>query len=249
LASNNLKNNKTIVFTLFFLFSNAQTTKYLIKDLFSVRQGKLVIHGDKNANKDEIEILNKEDLETIAVLTLQSVNWELSTIKAESLLHIPKPKSIPLPLSSNDFIINRVGQTRGCSFLQSDFDFKSNQVIPSHHFVVCTPRKIILDKLPFFHAVLEIYLNDLITKKIELENSENLQDKKAKSNYVTVKEIENIEVEIPSDNFDMITSEFNEYYNNYAASYKNFMISKEALNNHKLELAKFLKKENDWNKK
>ena len=47
----------------------------------------------------------------------------------------------------------------------------------------------------------------------------------------------------------MITSEFNEYYNNYAASYKNFMISKEVLNNHKAELASFLKKENDWNQK
>ena len=238
-----------MIFNLFFLFSNSETTKYLIKDLFSVRQGKLVMQNDKNAIKDEEELPNKEGLETTAVLTLQSVNWELSTIKAESLFHISAPKTIPLPLSNNDFIINRVGQTRGCSLLQSDFDFKNNPVIPSHHFVVCSPRKIILDKLPFFHAVLEIYLNDLITKKNKSDNEKNQQDEKPKSNYVTVKEIENIEVEIPSDNFDMITSEFNEYYNNYAASYKNFMISKEVLNNHKAELASFLKKENDWNQK
>ena len=216
-----------MILNLFFFFSNVETTKYLIKDLYDVRQGKLVIHNDKNANKDELKLSTMEDVETTTVLTLQSVNWELSTIKAESLFHIPTPKTIPFPLSNNDFIINRVGQTRGCSLLQSDFDFKNNPVIPSHHFVVCAPRKIILDKLPFFHAVLEIYLNDLIAKKIELENAENLQDKKAKSNYVTVKEIENIEVEIPSENFDMITSQFDQYYKIYAASYKNFMISKE----------------------
>lgn len=236
-----------MIFNLFFLFSNSETTKYLIKDLFSVRQGKLVMQNDKNAIKDEEELPNKEGLETTAVLTLQSVNWELSTIKTESLFHISAPKTIPLPLSNNDFIINRVGQTRGCSLLQSDFDFKNNPVIPSHHFLVCSPRKIILDKLPFFHAVLEIYLNDLIAKKIENDILESNPEKKQKSIYVTVKEIENIEVQIPSENFDLLTSQFEQYFNIYAASYKNFMISKDVLNNHKAELASFLKKENDWN--
>ena len=238
-----------MILNLFFLFSNLQPTKYLIKDLFEVRQGKLVINSDKNANKDEVELSDKEDLETTAVLTLQSVNWELSTIKAESLFHIPTPKTIPLPLSNNDFIINRVGLTKGCSLLESDFDFKSHEVMPSHHFVVCSPRTIILDKLPFFHAVLEIYLYDLVAKKlISNENEAALKTTKPKLTYVTVKEIQNIEVEIPSENFDMIVSQFDQYYNMYAASYKNYVTATTNLNSHKLELSKILKKEFDGNK-
>ena len=238
-----------MILNLFFLFSNVETTKYLIKDLYDVRQGKLVINSDKNANKDEVELSDKEDLETTAVLTLQSVNWELSTIKAESLFHIPTPKTIPLPLSNNDFIINRVGLTKGCSLLESDFDFGSHKVMPSHHFVVCSPRTIILDKLPFFHAVLEIYLYDLVAKKlISNENEAALKTTKPKLTYVTVKEIQNIEVEIPSENFDMIVSQFDQYYNMYAASYKNYVTATTNLNSHKLELSKILKKEFDGNK-
>lgn len=238
-----------MILNLFFLFSNQKPTKYLIKDLFDVRQGKLVIHSDKNANKDEVELSDKENLKTTAVLTLHSVNWELSTIKAESLFHIPTPKTIPLPLSNNDFIINRVGLTKGCSLLESDFDFKSHQVMPSHHFVVCSPRTIILDKLPFFHAVLEIFVNELAANKPKIpENEAALKTTKPKLTYVTVKEIQNIEVEIPSENFDMIVSQFDQYYNMYAASYKNYVTATTNLNSHKLELSKILKKEFDGNK-
>lgn len=233
-----------MILNLFFMFSNLQPTKYLIKDLFDVRQGKLVIHSDKNANKDEVELPNKENLETTAVLTLQSINWELKTIKAESLFHIPTPKTIPLPLSNNDFIINRVGLTKGCSLLESDFDFKSHEVMPSHHFVVCSPRKIILDKLPFFHAVLEIFLSELVSSKLKTPEDEVsiIKTTKQKLTYVTVKEIQNIEVEIPSENFDLLVSQYNQYYNMYAASYKNYVTATTNLNSHKLELAKFLKK-------
>jgi hypothetical protein len=152
-----------MIFNLFFLFSNVETTKYQIKDLFDVRQGKLVLHNDSNNNKIvDDKLLENEESNAIEVLTLQSINWELSTIKPESLFTIPKPKTIPLPLTNNDFIINRVGLTKGCSLLESDFDFEKHQVMPSHHFLVCSPRKIILDKLPFFHAVLEIFLYDLV---------------------------------------------------------------------------------------
>jgi len=236
-----------MILNLFFLFSNLQPTKYLIKDLFDVRQGKLVIHSDKNANKDEVELSDKENLETTSVLTLQSINWELSTIKAESLFHIPTPKTIPLPLSNNDFIINRVGLTKGCSLLESDFDFKSHEVMPSHHFVVCSPRTIILDKLPFFHAVLEIFVNELAANKLKISENEApiLETTKQKSTYVTVKEIQNIEVEIPSENFELLLSQYNQYYNMYATSYKNYITANTDLNNHKLELSKFLKKEFD----
>lgn len=231
-----------MILNLFFLVSNLQPTKYLIKDLFEVRQGKLVINSDKNANKDEVELSEKENLKTTAVLTLQSINWELKTIKADSLFHIPTPKTIPLPLSNNDFIINRVGLTKGCSLLESDFDFKSHEVMPSHHFVICSPRTIILDKLPFFHAVLEIFVNELAANKLKIsENEASLKTTKQKSTYVTVKEIQNIEVEIPNENFD-IMSQFDEYYNIYATSYKNYITADNNLNNHKLELAKFLKK-------
>jgi hypothetical protein len=237
-----------MIFNLFFLFSNVETTKYQIKDLFDVRQGKLVLHNDSNYNKIVDDKLDeKEHLDTVEVLTLNSINWELATIKPENLFTISKPKTTPAPLSNNDFIINRVGLTKGCSLLESDFDFEKHQVMPSHHFLVCSPRKIILDKLPFFHAVLEIYLNDLIVKKGK-DRLESDLDKKQKSIYVTVKEIENIEVEIPSENFDLLTSQFDQYYNMYAVSCKNFMASKESLNNHKLELSKFLKKELDLKK-
>ena len=239
-----------MILNLFFLVSNLQPTKYLIKDLFEVRQGKLVIHSDKNANKDEVELSDKENLKTTAVLTLQSVNWELSTLKPENLLTIPKPKTMPLPLTNNDFIINRVGLTKGCSLLESDFDFKSHKVMPSHHFVVCSPRTIILDKLPFFHAVLEIFVNELASNKLKIPKNETpiLETTKQKSTYVTVKEIQDIEVEIPNANFDMVEEQFNQYYNMYATSYKNYITADKNLNNHKLELAKFLKKESDGNK-
>ena len=238
-----------MIFNLFFLFSNVETTKYQIKDLFDVRQGKLVLHNDSNNKIIEDKILEKEEPNTVEVLTLNSINWELSTIKPENLFTIPKPKTIPLPLTNNDFIINRVGLTKGCSLLESDFDFESHQVMPSHHFLVCSPRKIILDKLPFFHAVLEIFLYDLVAKKLTSnENETSLKTTKQKLTYVTVKEIQNIEVEIPSENFDMIVSQFDQYYNMYAASYKNYMAANNNLNSHKTELSKFLKKEFDWNK-
>jgi hypothetical protein len=184
------------------------------------------------------------------VLTLNSINWELLTIKPENLFTISKPKTTPLPLTNNDFIINRVGLTKGCSLLESDFDFEKHQVMPSHHFLVCSPRKIILDKLPFFHAVLEIFLYDLVAKKLTSnENEASVKTTKQKLTYVTVKEIQNIEVEIPSENFDMIVSQFDQYYNMYAASYKNYIRATTNLNSHKLELSKFLKKEFDWDKK
>ena len=246
-----------MIFNLFFLFSNVETNQYKLKDLFDIRQGKLILNSEANTKTPAFDNnqQKKETSDLIDVLTLNSVNWELSTIKPESLFAIPTPKTTPQSLTNNDYIINRVGLTKGCSLLESDFDFDNHQVMPSHHFLVCSPRKIILDKLPFFHAVLEIYLNDLITKKIALETSEKKPldiDKKAtkqKITYVTVKEIQNIEVEIPSENFDMLVSQYDQYYNMYAASYKNFMVSKKSLNNHKLELSKFLKKEFDWNKK
>lgn len=239
-----------MIFNLFFLFSNVETTKYQIKDLFDVRQGKLVLHNDSNNNKIVDEKLpENEESNSVEVLTLNSINWELSTIRPESLFTIPKPKTIPLPLTNNDFIINRVGLTKGCSLLESDFDFESHQVMPSHHFLVCSPRKIILDKLPFFHAVLEIFLYDLVAKKLTSnENEAAVKTTKQKLTYVTVKEIQNIEVEIPSENFDMIVSQFDQYYNMYAASYKNYISATTNLNSHKLELSKFLKKEFDWNK-
>lgn len=214
-----------------------------MKDLFDVRQGKLVLNNDANKRKDD-KPLNEREIKTINVLTLNSINWELSTLKPENLFTIPQPKTMPLPLTNNDFIINRVGLTKGCSLLESDFDFKSHKVMPSHHFVVCSPRTIILDKLPFFHAVLEIYLYDLVAKK--LNNPENeapiLETTKQKLNYVTVKEIQEIEVEIPSKNFDMLVSQYDQYYNIYAASYKNYTAANNNLNNHKLELAKYFKK-------
>jgi hypothetical protein len=235
-----------MIFNLFFLFSDTERTTYRISDLFEIRQGKLVLNNEANnkTTKNEKNPEKKESLDSIDVLTLNSINWELSTIKVESLFNITIPKTMPQPLSSNDYIINRVGQTKGCSLIESNFDFEKHKVIPSHHFLVCTPRKIIIDKLPFFHAVLEIYLNDLIAKKIEQDRLESNPEKKQKSIYVTVKEIENIEVEIPSENFDLLTSQYNQYYTMYAASYKNFMVSKENLNSHKLELATFLKREN-----
>jgi hypothetical protein len=239
-----------MIFNLFFLFSNAETTKYQIKDLFDVRQGKLVLHNDANINKADVESLKKKESNFVEVLTLNSINWELETIKPENLFTISKPKTTPLPLTNNDFIINRVGLTKGCSMLESDFDFEKHQVMPSHHFLVCSPRKIILDKLPFFHAVLEIFLYDLVAKKLASnENEVSVKTTKQKLTYVTVKEIQNIEVEIPSENFDMLVSQYDQYYNMYAVSYKNYVTATTNLNSHKLELSKFLKKEFDWDKK
>jgi hypothetical protein len=238
-----------MIFNLFFLFSNVETNQYKLKDLFDIRQGKLILNSEANTKApafDNKQQIKEEQLELINVLTLNSVNWELSTLKPENLFTIPKPKTIPLPLTNNDYIINRVGLTKGCSLLESDFDFESHQVIPSHHFVVCSPRKIILDKLPFFHAVLEIFLYDLVAKK--LTNDINEASAK-KLTYVTVKEIQNIEVEIPSENFDVLVSQYLQYYNMYAASYKNYITATTNLNSHKLELSKFLKKEFDLDKK
>jgi hypothetical protein len=240
-----------MIFNLFFLFSNVETNQYKLKDLFDIRQGKLILNSEANTKAAELDSKQptNEPLELIDVLTLNSVNWELSTIKPESLFSIPTPKTAPQPLTNNDYIINRVGLTKGCSLLESDFDFESHQVMPSHHFLVCSPRKIILDKLPFFHAVLEIFLFDLVAKKLTSnENEAAVKTTKQKLTYVTVKEIQNIEVEIPSENFDMIVSQFDQYYNMYAASYKNYISATTNLNSHKLELSKFLKKEFDWNK-
>jgi biopolymer transport protein ExbD len=214
-----------------------------------VRQGKLVLNNDANKRKDD-EPLNEREIKIINVLTLNSINWEMNSLKPENLLTIPQPKTMPLPLTNNDFIINRVGQTKGCSLLESDFDFKSHEVMPSHHFVVCSPRTIILDKLPFFHAVLEIFVNELASNKLKIPKNETpiLETTKQKSTYVTVKEIQEIEVEIPSANFDILEEQFNQYYNMYATSYKNYITADKNLNNHKLELAKFLKKKIDGNK-
>ena len=208
------------------------------------------MHNDANIKKADGESLKKKESNSVEVLTLNSINWELETIKPDNLFTISKPKTIPLPLTNNDFIINRVGLTKGCSLLESDFDFEKHQVMPSHHFLVCSPRKIILDKLPFFHAVLEIFLYDLVAKKLASnENEVSVKTTKQKLTYVTVKEIQNIEVEIPSENFDMLVSQYNQYYNMYAASYKNYITATTNLNSHKLELSKFLKKELDWDKK
>ena len=49
-----------MIFNLFFLFSNVETTKYQIKDLFDVRQGKLVLHNDANIKKADVESHKKK---------------------------------------------------------------------------------------------------------------------------------------------------------------------------------------------
>jgi hypothetical protein len=243
-----------MIFNLFILLSNVATTKYVLSDFFEIRD---VLNP--KTNKETTTIDDKHQMmgvhNSIEVLTMNSINWELSSIIAENLFTISTPKTIPPPLTNNDYIINRLDLTKSCSLLESDFDFDKHQVIPSNHFLVCSPKKIILDnQLPFFHAVLEIYLKDLATTKIDLEMEENTElsinkkEPKQKSTYVTVNELKNIELEIPNENFHMIVSEFIQYYKMYAASYKNFIVSKESLKNHKLELSKFLRKEFDWNK-
>jgi hypothetical protein len=117
------------------------------------------------------------------------------------------------------------------SLLDLDFDFTSTEIVASHHFIILQPRKIVMNNLPFFHSVLDVVLDDLITEKAA-NNPSKIQ-------YLTVKEIQNKKLSIPSEGFDELTKNFMELYEPYKKALKNLINSRKKIEEFKI---KFLKK-------
>ena len=218
----------------FFLFSNPNPMNdFSINDLFEVKQGKQILDKVK---KNAAGKVDKVGLSTskIKVLTMNSVNFDDKSINSSLLSDYNLPSAIGSNsiLTSNSFIVNRVGKNRGMSLLDLDFDFNATEIVASHHFIILQPRKIVLDNLAFFHSLLDVVLIDLINEKAN-NNPSKIQ-------YLTVKEIQEKKISIPSEGFDDLTKSFMELYKPYKEALKNFIFSRKKLEDFK---SKFLKKE------
>ena len=218
----------------FFLFSNPNPMNdFSINDLFEVKQGKQILDKVK---KNAAGKVDKVGLSTskLKVLTMNSVNFDDKSINSSLLSDYNLPSAIGSNsiLTSNSFIVNRVGKNRGMSLLDLDFDFNTTEIVASHHFIILQPRKIVLDNLAFFHSLLDVVLIDLINEKAT-NNPSKIQ-------YLTVKEIQEKKISIPSEGFDDLTKSFMELYKPYKEALKNFNFSRKKLEDFK---SKFLKKE------
>lgn len=201
----------------FFLFSNSQfTTEYTINDFFIVKQGKLILDKDK-LSSDILLDENSLKSKNVKVLTMGSVNFDDNSINEDYFSDYISKKTNDLDyiLSANNYIINRVGKNKGMSFIDIDFDFAKTKVIASHHFIVLTPRTIVLENVPFFHMLIDVVLNNLIKNKTTI-----------KGQYITVREVQNMKISIPSVGFDELTKNFVEIYLPYKKSLQNFIANK-----------------------
>ena len=218
----------------FFLFSNSNPiNNFTINDLFEVKQGKQVLDKVKSNSTGKNEKIDSNN-SNIKVLTMNSVNFDDKSINPNFLSDYNLSSSIGSNtiLTSNSYIVNRVGKNRGMSLLDLDFDFNTNEIIASHHFIILQPRKIVLENLAFFHALLDVVLVDLINEKADINAS--------KVQYLTVKEIQEKKISIPSEGFDDLTKSFMELYKPYKEALKSFNFSRKKLEDFK---SKFLKKE------
>ncbi len=214
----------------FFFFTNAQLmNEYKINDLFSVRQGKQMLNKNKQITNSQNDkgFLNSN---VIKVLTMSSINFDNKTIEPDFFLDYVTNKANDEDnfLSADNYIINRVGKIKSVSLLDFvDFDFTETNVLASNHFIVLTPRKIVLENLPLFHTLVDVALKDLMDKKIT-----------TKVQSVSVKEIQNITISIPPEGFDTLTRMFMEIYQPYLNSLKNLKFHKNLLEGFKNELNK-----------
>lgn len=217
----------------FFLFSNSNPiNNFTINDLFEVKQGKQVLDKVKSNSSGKNEKIDSNN-SNIKVLTMNSVNFDDKSINPNFLSDYNLSSSIGSNtiLTSNSYIVNRVGKNRGMSLLDLDLDFTSTEIVASHHFIILQPRKIVMNNLPFFHSVLDVVLDDLITEKAA-NNPSKIQ-------YLTVKEIQNKKLSIPSEGFDELTKSFMELYEPYKKALKNLINSRKKIEEFKI---KFLKK-------
>lgn len=218
----------------FFLFSNPNPMNdFSINDLFEVKQGKQILDKAKK-NATSIDVETRLSTSKIKVLTMNSVNFDDKSINSSLLSDYTLPSAIGSNtiLTSRSYIVNRVGKNRGMSLLDLDFDFNTNEIVASHHFIILQPRKIVLDNLAFFHSLLDVVLVDLVNEKADINPS--------KVQYLTVKEIQEKKISIPSEGFDDLTKSFMELYKPYKEALKNFNFSRKKLEDFK---SKFLKNE------
>ena len=209
----------------FFLFSG-KNQEFKISDLFDVKQGRQNIAGQST----QLE-LNPSN---VKVLTMKSINFSSASINPSLLLDYTSSSDIAPGsyLTASCYILNRVGKNRGMSLLNVDFDFEENKIIAGNDFIFLRPRSIILDNLPMFHAILDVALFDDTLKKSN-------DDEKSKLNYITVKELQDKKISIPSENFSEMAQRFMEIYEDYIQKLKNFNLSKKRLEEFK---NKFLRK-------
>ena len=208
----------------FFLFSG-KNQEFKIKDLFDVKQGRQAISGQSTP----LEVNSK----VVKVLTMKSVNFSSASINPNLLLDYTSSSDIATGsyLKASSYILNRIGKPRGMSLLNVDFDFKNNDIIAGNDFIFLQPRKIVLDNLEMFHAILDVALFDDALKKLN-------DDEKPKLNYLTVKELQEREISIPSENFAEMAQKFMELYQPYKKSLQNFNINKKKLEDFKNEFLK-----------
>ncbi len=219
--SNNLKHTKTMI-SPFFIFSNQNPmSRFKLNDLFEVRQGRQNITGEST------------DTKKAKVLTLKSVNFDNMTINPSLLLDYTSSSEIDENsyLTANSYIVNRVGRNRGMSLLNLECNFEEPKLIAGNDFIYFQPRMIILDNLEMFHAILDVNLFDDALKKA-------IEDEKPKLNYLTVKQLQEREIPIPSENFSEMAQKFIELYEPYKKSLQNFNLKKKKLEEFKNEFLK-----------
>ncbi len=197
-------------------------SKFKLNDLFEVRQGRQNITGESMLTKKA------------KVLTLKSVNFDNMTINPSLLLDYTSPSEIDENsyLTANSYIVNRVGRNRGMSLLNLEYNFEESKLIAGNDFIYFQPRMIILNNVEMFHAILDVTLFDVALKKAN-------EDEKSKSiSYLTVKQLQEREIPIPSENFSEMAQNFMELYEPYKKSLKNFNLSKKKLEEFKNEFLK-----------
>lgn len=201
-------------------------SEYTVNDLFIVKQGKMILEKDKLSSEILLDDNDSKSI-NIKVLTMSSIDFDSKSIDKNNLsdYFYKNNKNQDYLLSANNYIINRVGKNKGMSLIDIDFDFDKTKVIASHHFIVLTPRTIVLENVPFFHMLIDVVLNDLIKNT-----------KTTKGQYITVREVQNIKISIPSAGFNELIRTFMEIYEPYKKSLQNFNENKNKMDLFKMKI-------------
>jgi hypothetical protein len=201
-------------------------SEYTVNDLFIVKQGKMILEKDKLSSEILFDDNDSKSI-NIKVLTMSSIDFDSKSIDKNNLsdYFYKNNKNQDYLLSANNYIINRVGKNKGMSLIDIDFDFDKTKVIASHHFIVLTPRTIVLENVPFFHMLIDVVLNDLIKNT-----------RTTKGQFITVRVVQDIKISIPFVGFDEFVRNFMEIYEPYKKSLQNFNENKNKMDLFKMKI-------------
>jgi hypothetical protein len=123
--------------------------------------------------------------------------------------------------------------------IDSNFEALNTKIIISHNFLFARPRTDFPQKyLSFYHFLLSIAVEKLLKDKEKNSSKKNIK-------YITIKEVEELELPINllnTDEHDKNLKKFNDFNSLYYSALKDYNKSLVKLNENKNEFEKFKRK-------